>query len=56
VVKKKDIPFVATSSSLSTEFVEKYKESEAQMHSSDKLVFETEVRCSSTPPTSIDIN
>jgi heat shock protein 4 len=48
VVKKKDIPFVATNSSLSTELVEKYKESEAQMHSSDKLVFETEVRFSST--------
>ncbi|KAJ3506365.1 hypothetical protein NMY22_g17275 [Coprinellus aureogranulatus] len=44
VVRKKEIPFVATNTSLTTEVVEKYRESEAQMHSSDKLVFETEER------------
>ena len=45
VVKKKDIPFVATNTSLDKSVVEKWKEEESQMHAADKLVMDTEVRC-----------
>ncbi|KAF6744939.1 heat shock protein 70 family [Ephemerocybe angulata] len=44
IVRKKEIPFVATNTSLSPERVEEYKEKELQMHESDKLVFDTEER------------
>lgn len=43
VVKKKEIPFVATNTSLLKEVVEELKEKELEMHESDKLVFDTEV-------------
>ncbi|PPQ97892.1 hypothetical protein CVT26_013064 [Gymnopilus dilepis] len=44
VVKKKDIPFVATNTSLDKSVVEKWKEEESQMHAADKLVMDTEDR------------
>ncbi|KAJ2915267.1 hypothetical protein MD484_g5139, partial [Candolleomyces efflorescens] len=44
VVKKKEVPFVATNSSLPKEVVEEWKEKELEMHESDKLVFDTEER------------
>lgn len=44
VVKKKEIHFVAGASSLDPSIVERYKEQEAQMHASDKLVMDTEDR------------
>ena len=43
VVKKKEIPFVATNSSLDKTLVETYKEQESQLHANDKLVMDTEV-------------
>ena len=43
IIKKKEVPFVSGNSSLDSTIVEKYKEQEAQMHSSDKLVMDTEV-------------
>lgn len=43
VVKKKEIPFVATNSSLEKSVVEAFKEQEVQMFSADKLVMDTEV-------------
>ena len=44
VVKKKVVAFVTRTSSLDASILEKYKEQEGQMHASDKLVMETEVR------------
>ncbi|KAH9484808.1 Heat shock protein hsp88 [Psilocybe cubensis] len=44
VVKKKEIPFVATNSSLEKSVVENYKELESQLHAADKLVMDTEDR------------
>ena len=43
IVKKKEIPSVATNSSLDKSIVESYRELEAQMHATDKLVMDTEV-------------
>jgi heat shock protein 4 len=43
IVKKKEIPWVATTSSLDNSLLEKFKEQEADMHSADKLVMDTEV-------------
>ena len=43
IVKKKEIPIVATNSSLDKSIVESYRELESQMHSADKLVMDTEV-------------
>jgi len=43
-IVKKDVPFVASTSSLDTATLEKLKEQEAQMHASDKLVMDTEDR------------
>ena len=43
VVKKKEIPIVATNSSLDKSIVESYRELESQMHAADKLVMDTEV-------------
>ena len=43
IVKKKEIPSVATSSSLDKSTVECYRELEAQVHATDKLVMDTEV-------------
>jgi len=43
VVRKKEIPFVSTNSSLDKTIVEKYREHEAQMYAADKLVQDTEV-------------
>ena len=43
VVKKKEIPIVATNSSLDKSIVESYRELESQIHASDKLVMDTEV-------------
>jgi heat shock protein 4 len=42
-IKKKEVPFVSGTSSLDTSVLEQFKEQEAQMHSSDKLVMDTEV-------------
>lgn len=42
-IKKKEIPFVSSATSLDNTLLEQYKEQEAQMHSSDKLVMDTEV-------------
>lgn len=44
VVKKTDIPVVSGYSALDQSVVNEYREKEGQMHSSDKLVMETEVR------------
>jgi len=44
LVKKKEIPFIATSSSLDKSKIEELKEQENQMHASDKLVMDTEDR------------
>ena len=44
IVKKKEVAFVTGTSSLDASILEKYKEQEGQMHASDKLVMETEVR------------
>ncbi|KAF8149402.1 heat shock protein 70 family [Crassisporium funariophilum] len=44
IVKKKEIPFVATNSSLDKTIVESYREQESQMHAADKLVMDTEDR------------
>ncbi|KJA18353.1 hypothetical protein HYPSUDRAFT_45369 [Hypholoma sublateritium FD-334 SS-4] len=44
VVKKKEIPFVSTNSSLDKTLVETYKEQESQLHANDKLVMDTEDR------------
>ncbi|KAI0762180.1 heat shock protein [Trametes elegans] len=44
IVKKKEVPFVWGSTSLDPAVVERYKELEAQMHASDKLVRDTEER------------
>ena len=44
VIKKKEVAFVTRTSSLDASILEKYKEQEGQMHASDKLVMETEVR------------
>lgn len=42
-VIRKEIPFVASTSSLDSATLEKFKEQEAQMHAADKLVMDTEV-------------
>jgi len=44
IVRKKDIPFVATNNSLDKATVESLREKEADMHASDKLVMDTEDR------------
>ncbi|KAF5328798.1 hypothetical protein D9619_011523 [Psilocybe cf. subviscida] len=44
VVKKKEIPFIATNTSLDKSIVEKLKEEEAKLHAADKLVMDTEDR------------
>jgi heat shock protein 4 len=44
VVKKKEVPFVSSATSLDPSILERLKEQEAQMHSSDKLVMDTEDR------------
>jgi heat shock protein 4 len=41
---KKEVPFVASTSSLNSTALEKLKEQEAQMHAADKLVMDTEDR------------
>ena len=41
IVKKKEIPIVATNSSLDKSIVEPYHELESQMHAADKLVTDT---------------
>jgi heat shock protein 4 len=43
IIRKKEIPFVSSASSLDSTVLEQFKEQEAQMHSSDKLVMDTEV-------------
>jgi len=43
-LKKKEIAFVSGSSSLDSTIVERFREQEAQMHASDKLVMDTEDR------------
>jgi hypothetical protein len=43
IVKKKEIPIVATNSSLDKSIVESYRELESQIHATDKLVMGTEV-------------
>ncbi|KAI8972172.1 heat shock protein [Trametes punicea] len=44
VVKKKDVPFVWSATSLDPTVLEQFKELEAQMHAADKLVQDTEER------------
>lgn len=44
VVKKKEIPFVVGTTSMEKSLLESLKEQENQMHASDKLVMDTEVR------------
>ncbi|KAF8069980.1 heat shock protein 70 family [Lyophyllum atratum] len=44
IVRKKEVPFVATSSSLDKNTLEALKEQENQMYASDKLVMDTEER------------
>ena len=43
IVKKKEIPIVATNSSLDKSILESYRELESQIHATDKLVMDTEV-------------
>jgi heat shock protein 4 len=43
-VKKIQVPFVSAASSLDSTILERYREQEAQMHASDKLVMDTEDR------------
>jgi len=43
-VKKKEVPFIATTSSLDISILDKFREQEAQMHAADKLVMDTEDR------------
>lgn len=43
VVRRKDLPFVATTSSLDGTLINSLREAESQMHASDKLVMDTEV-------------
>ncbi|KAJ3506317.1 hypothetical protein NLJ89_g6934 [Agrocybe chaxingu] len=43
-VIKKEVPFVATNSSLEKDVVESYREEESLMHAADKLVMDTEDR------------
>ena len=43
IVRKKEIPFVATNTSLDKSVVEALREQENQMHAADKLVYDTEV-------------
>lgn len=51
IVKKKEIPFSAGTSSLPKETIEALKEQENQMHAADKLVMDTEVSpCHCSPP------
>ena len=42
-VKKKEIPIVATNSSLDKSIIDSYRELESQMHAAGKLVMDTEV-------------
>ncbi|TFK20742.1 heat shock protein [Coprinopsis marcescibilis] len=44
IIRKKDVPFVATNTSLQKEVVESYREKELQIYESDKLVIDTEER------------
>lgn len=44
VVRKKDVPFVATNTSLSKEVLESLREKESEMYAADKLVTDTEER------------
>lgn len=44
IVRKKEIPFIATNSSLDKTTVDSLREKEADMHSADKLVMDTEVK------------
>ncbi|EDR11689.1 uncharacterized protein LACBIDRAFT_189161 [Laccaria bicolor S238N-H82] len=44
IVKKTEIPFVATNTSLDKSVVEALREQENQMHAADKLVYDTEDR------------
>jgi heat shock 70kDa protein 4 len=43
IIRKKEVPFVSSASSMDSSLLEQFKEQEAQMHSSDKLVMDTEV-------------
>lgn len=43
IIKKKEIPFIFGATSLDNSIIEQFKEQEAQMHASDKLVMDTEV-------------
>ena len=43
IVKKKDVPFVWSTTSLDSSIVEQLKQQEADMHAADKLVADTEV-------------
>jgi heat shock protein 4 len=44
IVKKKEVPFVTSTSSLDRKIIEQSRERESQMHAADKLVQDTEVR------------
>ncbi len=43
IIKKHDVPFVWSSSTLDPTVLEQYKQQEAEMHAADKLVMDTEV-------------
>jgi len=45
IVRKKEVPWVASTSSLDKSVLEALKEQENQMHAADKLVMDTEVSC-----------
>jgi heat shock protein 4 len=49
-VKKKDLPFVASTSSMDKATVEALREQENAMHAADKLVMDTEVCCFCSQP------
>ncbi|THG97849.1 hypothetical protein EW026_g4227 [Hermanssonia centrifuga] len=44
IIKKHDVPFVWSSSTLDPTVLEQYKQQEAEMHAADKLVMDTEDR------------
>src|SRR5204862_5628393 len=44
VTRKRELPVIFSSTSLDPSLLEQLKEKEAQMHSADKLVMDTEVR------------
>lgn len=56
VVRKKDVPFVWTTTALDGSILEQFRQQEAEMHAADKLVADTEVCCKSLPHKRITVD